>query len=190
VNDLRRKLILSRSEYARTYTLHCFRPSHYLIFRPLPLLRPNSPQLRISSTQRRQYWPTTRKMLPTHLNGSFKRYKKDTDSFVSWLADTAVGCGLRLHATIEPSVTPNTATRQGPRLKGKARNQAREQTETSHPDASLTAKKLTTNQLIECAKKIASAKSSAFRVPHHMYESLLSALNLRTQCTSWFEKQE
>jgi hypothetical protein len=128
-------------------------------------------------------------MLPTHLNGSFKNYKKGTDLFVTWLADTAVGYGLRLHVTAEPSVTPTTATRQDPRPKGKARKQAREQTGMSPPGASPTAKKLTTNQLLECAKKIASARSSAFRVPHHVYESLLSALNLRTQCTSWFEKK-
>lgn len=119
-----------------------------------------------------------------------KRYKKDTDCFVTWFADTAVKFGLRLSTTTETPASDNGPIRQGPRLKGKARKVAREQHERMHTQASPAAKRLTTNQLLECTKNIASARPQAFRVPNFMYNALLSALERRTKFTLWFEKQE
>jgi len=55
------------------------------------------------------------------MSDSFQRYKSETDYFITWLAQTAIGCGFKITSALQPSVTVPVPTR-GSRLKGKARN--------------------------------------------------------------------
>jgi hypothetical protein len=127
-------------------------------------------------------------MLPSHLSSSFKRYKNDTDYFITWLAQTAVGCVFKLNHGPTPSPP---AVAKGPRLKGKARKIARGQEAAHTTQTSLDKRKaLTTKQLVDCAKRIAEKKAPSLQVPRAVYESLTKALQLRVECTSWFGKQE
>jgi len=126
-------------------------------------------------------------MLPDHLNGSFRRYKKDTDYFVTWLAVTAGSSGFHLQENPDTSDSPQSAARQGPRLKGKARKEAREREKSETHRSS---QNLTTHQLMECAKQIASTKSSSFHVPRSVYDALSNALVARVRCSTWFKLQE
>ncbi|KAI4666810.1 uncharacterized protein J4E79_002850 [Alternaria viburni] len=126
-------------------------------------------------------------MLPDHLNGSFRRYKKDTDYFVTWLAVTAGSSGFHLQENSDTSDSPQPAARQGPRLKGKARKEAREREKSVTHRSS---QNLTTHQLMECAKHIASTKPSPFHVPRSVYDALSNALVARVECSTWFKLQE
>jgi hypothetical protein len=129
-------------------------------------------------------------MLPTHLSSSFRRYKSETDYFINWLAQTAIGRGFKFSSACQPSVAAPT-TAKGPRLKGKARKLAREQEAAS--SAQSPAKKvkcLTTTELLDCANKIVNSKAALLLVPHTIYGSLLKAIELPNKCSSWFNAQE
>jgi len=61
-------------------------------------------------------------MLPGFLDSTYKRYKNDTSVFLKWLCDSGSKCGYQLS---EPSKVKNEPGK-APRLKGKARKQAKE----------------------------------------------------------------
>ncbi|KAK0386743.1 hypothetical protein NLU13_6579 [Sarocladium strictum] len=65
-------------------------------------------------------------MLPSHLIGTYRQYKQDTDSVASWLASTAKSCGYPADLLANSALTPEAkqAPKSG-RLKGKARKEAR-----------------------------------------------------------------
>lgn len=130
-------------------------------------------------------------MLPHHLSGSFKRYKKEANHSIGWLAQTASDLGFKLNSNAAPAPAPEITTSKGPQLKGKARKAAREQatavpTESQHEQRG----RLTTAELLGCAQKIMPAKSAAFQVPRDVYGSLVKAVKLRVQCSSRFAEQE
>lgn len=76
-------------------------------------------------------------MLPEVLEGSYRRYKEDTNVFMTWLSQTAKACGYKPVAKLQnttASATPaaaaaankNDAPKKSGRLKGKERKLARE----------------------------------------------------------------
>jgi hypothetical protein len=130
-------------------------------------------------------------MLPQHMSGSFGRYKKETDFFITWLVSAAVRCGYSVHPQAEPVTVAEADASKGPRLKGKARKLARQkETAASLSEATPKSKKLTIAALLDCANQIATAKSSSAQVPHTVYKSLLMAIKLRSECSVWFAQQE
>lgn len=129
-------------------------------------------------------------MLPLNSSGSFKRYRNETDYFITWLAQTAIGCGVKFTTTSQSLVAIPTVAK-APRLKGKARKTAREEAAAARPQGPPKATKgLTTAELLECAKRIVERKASSSFVPRTIYDSLLKAIELRVECTSWFHEQK
>lgn len=129
-------------------------------------------------------------MLPSHLGGSSKRYKSETDYFVNWLAQTAVGCGFKSSTTSQLPM-PTHQSVKGPRLKGKARKLARAEAAATHPQKfAKETKRLTTSELMESAKSIVKRKSFKLLVPCTVYNSHLKAIELRVECPNWFCGQD
>jgi hypothetical protein len=115
--------------------------------------------------------------LPSFLFDTYKRYKADTNRVTAWLVSTAQKCGQTLEGEpINPSRPP------GPRLKGKARKQARKTATTS---ATLQ-HNITVNGLLESAQLIAS-QEPPITVPKFIFGVLKSAISLRRQCANWFQ---
>jgi hypothetical protein len=61
-------------------------------------------------------------MLPGFLVSTYRKYKEDTSIFTKWLCDNGAKCGYHL----TKSTQNETPTKTAPRLKGKARKQAKE----------------------------------------------------------------
>lgn len=61
-------------------------------------------------------------MLPDYLSSSYARYKEDTHTIASWLANTAAQHGYKDGSSVKPVEVKKPA--QG-RLKGKARKEAK-----------------------------------------------------------------
>jgi len=62
-------------------------------------------------------------MLPGFLESTYKRYKNDTSVFIKWLYEAGSRCG---YVTSEPIKPRDETPAKAPRLKGKARKQAKE----------------------------------------------------------------
>jgi hypothetical protein len=63
-------------------------------------------------------------MLPGFLESTYKKYKNDTSLFVKWLCETGSKCGYAI-GTVKTAKEEPLA--KAPRLKGKARKQAKKE---------------------------------------------------------------
>jgi hypothetical protein len=63
-------------------------------------------------------------MLPNFLESTYKKYKDDTSLFVKWLCETGSKCGYAI-GTVKTAMQEPSA--KAPRLKGKARKQAKKE---------------------------------------------------------------
>ena len=61
-------------------------------------------------------------MLPGVLESTYKKYKNDTSIFLKWLYETGSKCG---YVASQPIRVKNESPAKAPRLKGKARKQAK-----------------------------------------------------------------
>ena len=120
--------------------------------------------------------------LPPFLLDTHKLYKEDTNRVVTWLAETAQKCGYSL--TDGPP-----ATRRPGRLKGKARQAARELERGRDADTSTPAvrRSIPVNELTDLAHSIAKHKPRV-KVPQVILRLLDRAISLRKQCADWFLK--
>lgn len=78
-------------------------------------------------------------MLPEILAGSYNRYKEDTTVFTTWLSKAAIACGYQAPKVLRQDTTyPKKQDSQGlaPKLKGRARKEAREATKKSKEPSS------------------------------------------------------
>ncbi|KAK8094702.1 hypothetical protein PG997_001387 [Apiospora hydei] len=117
--------------------------------------------------------------LPGELLATHREYKLDTEFIAGWLVKNATKCGFKLPDTATP--TPS-----GPRLKGKARKQAREAmkdgTHSANPNC-----KIKVSDIIMMAKTIANFKSRP-SIPPALGRLFGRAINARRGCTEWYEK--
>src|ERR1700676_2978899 len=95
----------------KAWTIHITLGGSYLVLR---ILNPRSPASRLL------YFRTVMTTLPDFLFDTYKRYKADTNRVVAWLVETSQKCGHTLES--QPTMTSSSS---GPRLKGKARTEAR-----------------------------------------------------------------
>lgn len=130
--------------------------------------------------------PDSSASLPSSLIDSYKQYKNDTDYFATWLANMGEKCGFRLSTSDQTtSQTPDPpAQKAGPRLKGKARQLARDAEEA---DSKLVATTLLVRDFIPLANRIAHFKKPRVLVPALVVKKLERAITLRQRCASWFK---
>ncbi|RAH73274.1 uncharacterized protein BO66DRAFT_435703 [Aspergillus aculeatinus CBS 121060] len=108
-------------------------------------------------------------MLPDFLQSSYARYKADTNTFATWLLETANRCGYQPPTL---SATLPTATKKGKR-KGKK----------GDSDAEPVQYSATTTDLQKFAEVVAG---SALPVPKSVLALAKRAIKLRKAVTSWF----
>lgn len=123
--------------------------------------------------------------LPDFLFDSHKRYKADTNRIAAWLAETAQKHGHTLEAQ------PSTSSPSGPRLKGKARKQAREaqKAATGAGTTSAVARyTITVKEFTDLALWIVNQKPP-IKVPQIILWLIRSAITLRKRCAEWFQKK-
>ncbi|KAK8862609.1 hypothetical protein PGQ11_008844 [Apiospora arundinis] len=109
---------------------------------------------------------------PTEILTTYRQYKRDTESVAGWLAENAVQCGFMLAGAVTDS---------GPRLKGKARKQAR----AAKAQATYTVK---VSEFIEMADTIAKAKPRPY-IPQALGCLFRRAIGARRECTHWYQHQ-
>ncbi|KAL4861952.1 hypothetical protein BDV12DRAFT_56795 [Aspergillus spectabilis] len=106
-------------------------------------------------------------MLPEFLQGSYARYKADTNTFATWLLETANQCGYQ-----PPTLFATVSTAKKSKHKGK-NNDSSDPLQYS----------VTTKDLQKLAEVIAS---SALAVPKSVLTIAKRAIKLRKAVTSWF----
>ncbi|KAK8025478.1 hypothetical protein PG990_003301 [Apiospora arundinis] len=109
---------------------------------------------------------------PTEILTTYRQYKRDTESVAGLLAENAVKCGYMLAGAVTDS---------GPRLKGKARKQAR----AAKAQATYTVK---VSEFIEMADTIAKAKPRPY-IPQALGCLFRRAIGARRECTHWYQHQ-
>ncbi|KAJ5201837.1 uncharacterized protein N7498_006500 [Penicillium cinerascens] len=107
-------------------------------------------------------------MLPEFLQSSYSRYKADTNTFATWLLETANQCGYR-----PPALSATISTAEKGKRKGKNHGLA---ADPLHYSA-------TTKDLQKLAEVVAS---SAGTVPKSVLTIAKRAIKLRKAVTSWF----
>lgn len=80
-------------------------------------------------------------MLPAFLDSTYKRYKNDTSAFIRWLVENAKKCGYTPARGPAANVGKSEEPAKAPRLKGKARKQAKAATTASAPTSQKEPKK-------------------------------------------------
>ncbi|KAK8039381.1 hypothetical protein PG993_007792 [Apiospora rasikravindrae] len=113
--------------------------------------------------------------LPGELLATHHQYKLDTEFVAGWLVENATKCGFKLADTATP--TPS-----GPRLKGKARKQAREAMNSTNLK-----RKIKVSEIVKMATTIANFKSRP-SIPQALGRLFSRAINARRGCTEWYEK--
>ncbi|KUJ18633.1 uncharacterized protein LY89DRAFT_774505 [Mollisia scopiformis] len=124
-------------------------------------------------------------MLPGNLFSTYERYKGDTDSFISYLYDTAVKCGYQyIDPALAITVDVSINTPLGGRKKGKARKEAKQK---DNPDV-LPQHPLPIIELVKQAKAIANSDKH-IKVPLATQRHLQEAIDARKTCTAWFRER-
>ncbi|KAL2802457.1 hypothetical protein BJX63DRAFT_440933 [Aspergillus granulosus] len=110
-------------------------------------------------------------MLPKFLQSSYARYKADTNTFATWLLETANKCGYQ-----PPTLSATVPTAKKGKHKGK----------NDDSDADPLHYSVTTKDLHKLAEVVAS---SALTVPKSILTIAKRAIKLRKVVTSWFLDQ-
>ncbi|KAI4279291.1 MAG: hypothetical protein L6R38_005073 [Xanthoria sp. 2 TBL-2021] len=134
-------------------------------------------------------------MIPETFISSYQRYKEDTNVFTTWLSQAARICGFKLPSLERNQAEPkpsNNSENKAPRLKGKARKEAKAASSTSNSqDAEakpvLVSKyKLTTRNLIEQAEVVVNSKKANVQMPDSVLHVARRAIHARQRCSDWF----
>jgi hypothetical protein len=131
-------------------------------------------------------------MLPDKLSESYRQYKADTNSFVTWLSNTAVSQGYKFLSadTITTTLYPDPAVPLGSgtigRLKGKARKEAKRADSSKAPLPPKT-HNVSVKELLAQAEYIATFKKPLVQVPSGIQYVLKRAINARRKCAAWFQ---
>ncbi len=73
-------------------------------------------------------------MLPSFLESTYKKYKNDTSIFVKWLCEAGSKCGYAISIVKTAKQEPAA---KAPRLKGKARKEAKQASKSRFPGTAL-----------------------------------------------------
>ena len=143
-------------------------------------------------------------MIPELLHSSYQRYKEDTNVFTTWLSQAARACGFKLAGKKREKAQlpePSTGLKPiAPRLKGKARKDAKAQATSStnnqggpseEPKPVQVSKyEMTTRNLIEQAEAVGSSGKPNLHMPMDVLRVARRAINARKRCTNWFKETE
>lgn len=129
--------------------------------------------------------------LPEFLSGSYRRYKEDTNIFITWLSQASKAAGFKPKK--KPQQPTSESSKQNPqassqRLKGKERKLAKEAAKAnSLPDNAIQTVryKVTTQDLLRQAEVV--TKAGKDQMPSHVQRVLERAISARERCTQWFE---
>lgn len=83
-------------------------------------------------------------MLPGFLESTYKKYKNDTSIFVKWLCEAGSKCGYAISTAQTVKEEPAA---KGPRLKGKARKEAKQAINSRFPGTALKFQSLKFNRM-------------------------------------------
>ncbi|CAL8575762.1 hypothetical protein XPA_001666 [Xanthoria parietina] len=135
-------------------------------------------------------------MLPEILFSSYQRYKEDTNVFTTWLSQAARSCGFKLPnlgpSQPEKSKSANNSENKAPRLKGKARKEAKAASSASNSQNAdpkpvpISKHKLTTRNLIEQAEAVVNSKKATVQMPDSVLRLARRAIHARQRCSDWF----
>lgn len=118
--------------------------------------------------------------LSSDMVDTYRRYKKGTQSFVQWLAQTARSTGTvdKLFIPEKSAGVPRAAT--GGRLKGKARKEAKDLAVRTP-----TTIVISVNQFCTLAKAIATSKKITTISPA-VFQALRAVIGQRKECAQWY----
>ncbi|KAG9253575.1 uncharacterized protein F5Z01DRAFT_147185 [Emericellopsis atlantica] len=123
-------------------------------------------------------------MLPSQLLGTYRQYKRDTDSVASWLASTAKASGFPADLLTAPGGAGGTQAPNSGRLKGKERAKARGsgKQSTSKPAESKVAKHIIAiKDFLPLAQWIAGRQNPAISVPDVFSATIDRLITLRSE---------
>ena len=143
-------------------------------------------------------------MIPDLLYSSYQRYKEDTNVFTTWLSQAARACGFNLarkqSEKVQSPKPSNGPKPVAPRLKGKARKDAKAQATSSTKNQSgpngerkpvrVSKYEMTTRNLIEQAEAVGNSGKASLRMPVDVLHVARRAINARNRCTNWFKETE
>ena len=143
-------------------------------------------------------------MIPELLHGSYQRYKEDTNVFTTWLSQAARACGCKLAGKkSEKPQSPESSSGPkpiAPRLKGKARKDAKAQATSStnnktgpseeQKSVQVSKYEMTTRNLIEQAEAVGNSGKAKPHMPADVLRVARRAINARKRCTNWFKQTE
>ncbi|KAG4433195.1 hypothetical protein IFR05_011330 [Cadophora sp. M221] len=130
-------------------------------------------------------------MLSGVLDSNYKRYKTDTSIFIKWLSDNGTKCGYKV---TKPSAQVPSSEPKAPRLKGKARKEAKKAAAPSpapggsSPTASTASPKnfiINTSELLPLANAIVASKEPV-EVPADIIRAGLRAISARKRSAAFF----
>ncbi|KAL8825838.1 MAG: hypothetical protein Q9191_004167 [Dirinaria sp. TL-2023a] len=127
-------------------------------------------------------------MIPELLYSSYQRYKEDTNVFTTWLSQAARACGFKTVGVKRETKPVSAATADlkpaGPRLKGKARKDAKAQAATAANSEG------GQNAQQKPAEAVGKSGKSNIRMPEDVLRVARRAINARKRCSNWFTETE
>lgn len=127
--------------------------------------------------------------LPEYLLGTYRRYKSDTSTVATWIAEEASKRGYKAGNAVQREA-PKTAPSQ--RLKGKARKEAKAGgsiNQSSAPAAPRMHYKISLDDFEGVAQFIAGLTKPKVTVPPFVLRAAASAIKARERCSAWFQKK-
>lgn len=128
--------------------------------------------------------------LPEYLLGTYRRYKSDTSTVATWIAEEASKRGYKAGNAVvqQEDVKPVPSNR----LKGKARKEAKANGSINQPSASTAPRKryiISLDDFEGVAQYIAGLSKPKVTVPPFILRAATSAIKAREQCSAWFQKK-
>ncbi|KAK2754671.1 hypothetical protein FQN54_006804 [Arachnomyces sp. PD_36] len=127
--------------------------------------------------------------LPEYLLGTYRRYKSDTSTLATWIAEEANRRGYKAGtATLLEEVKPAASQR----LKGKARKEAKANGAINTSSASSAPRKrykISLDDFVGVAEFIAGLTKPKVTPPPFVLRAALSAIKARERCSAWFRKK-
>lgn len=127
--------------------------------------------------------------LPGFLYDTYKQYKKDTEEFIFWLAETAHECGYVAPDDSTPHRSSEGSSKRK-KNKQKGKEAARVEDKKSFPkleENSASEYVFNSHQLIPRARAIVSATNPTVQIPTHVVQTIEKAVSARKRCTSFFQ---
>ncbi|KUJ08859.1 uncharacterized protein LY89DRAFT_741693 [Mollisia scopiformis] len=131
-------------------------------------------------------------MLSEFLEGTYKKYKNDTSTFLKWLYETGTKCGYVPDAPTTAKKQVEITPQKSARLKGKARKEAKaaKLVATSMPDTSagVLSHEVPRRDLMPLAQAVLYSQDSSIKVPVKILQVGLRAVSTRKKLTESFSK--